>query len=144
MGLNVPLSGSCSLLLATRLWRRLVDVGRVEWGVGRALVAKLREVSQVRETLACEGAEGGRAVVWLAGHGGGDVQRGDAGAAEVWFERRSGRPSVLVGGLTVADATVRITKQPLWCSDSAARAVQSDDFERRTSTAMRASWAVSR
>jgi bifunctional non-homologous end joining protein LigD len=55
IGLDVPLAGACSLLLAAQQVRRLVYVGRVEWGVTRAMVATLREASQVRQTPACAG-----------------------------------------------------------------------------------------
>jgi len=65
VGLNVPVAGACSLLLATRQGQRLVYVGRVEWGVSRAFVARLRETIPGRDTPACAGAEGGRGVVWL-------------------------------------------------------------------------------
>jgi hypothetical protein len=42
VGLDVPLAGTCSLLLAARHGRRLVYVGRVEWGAKRAVVAYQR------------------------------------------------------------------------------------------------------
>jgi hypothetical protein len=37
VGLDVPLAGGSSLLLAARVGRKLVYVGRVEWGVSRPL-----------------------------------------------------------------------------------------------------------
>jgi ATP-dependent DNA ligase len=39
----VPLAGACSLLLAAHRGRRLVYIGRVEWGATRAIVARIRE-----------------------------------------------------------------------------------------------------
>jgi hypothetical protein len=42
VGLDVPVAGSCSLLLAAREGRRLVYVGRCEWGVSRKVVTALR------------------------------------------------------------------------------------------------------
>jgi len=42
VGLDVPRSGNCSLLLATRQRRRLVYVSRVEWGATRAVIARIR------------------------------------------------------------------------------------------------------
>jgi bifunctional non-homologous end joining protein LigD len=53
VGLDVPLAGSCSLLLARREGRRLSYVGRVEWGVRRAMIATIRERCTVRRTPAC-------------------------------------------------------------------------------------------
>ena len=37
IGLDVPLAGACSLLLAARHGRRLVYIGRVEWGATRTV-----------------------------------------------------------------------------------------------------------
>lgn len=65
MGLHIPLTGPCSLLLATRAGRRLVYVGRVEWGVTRAVVAKLHETISERTPPACDGAEAERGAVWV-------------------------------------------------------------------------------
>jgi len=65
VGLDVPLAGACSLLLAARVGRRLLYVGRVEWGVSRRIVAELRERSAVLSTPICEGAKRGRGIVWL-------------------------------------------------------------------------------
>ena len=52
-------------MLAARVGRRLVYVGRCEWGVSRRIVAELRECLRVRPTAACGGADGGRSVVWV-------------------------------------------------------------------------------
>ena len=65
VGMDVPLAGACSLLLAARVGRRLVYVGRVEWGVGRRIVAALRERCTVLSGPVCEGAERSRHVVWV-------------------------------------------------------------------------------
>jgi ATP-dependent DNA ligase len=61
----VPLAGSCSLLLAARQGRKLVYVGRCQWGVSRAVVAALRERSVELKQPPCDGAERGRGVVWV-------------------------------------------------------------------------------
>ena len=61
----MPLSGACSLLLAARVGRRLVCVGRCEWGVSRSLVTELRERLRMLSTAPCEGAGRQRGVVWL-------------------------------------------------------------------------------
>jgi len=37
IGLDVPLAGACSLVLAAYLGRRFVSVGRCEWGVSRRM-----------------------------------------------------------------------------------------------------------
>jgi len=66
VGLDVPLSGSCSLLLAARHHRRLAYVGRVEWGATRAVIARIRERCTVVSTPMCERAERRRGVVWIA------------------------------------------------------------------------------
>ena len=65
VGLDVPLAGACSLLLAARVGRRLSYVGRVEWGVSRRLVAELCERVRVRATAPCDGIESERGIVWL-------------------------------------------------------------------------------
>jgi bifunctional non-homologous end joining protein LigD len=64
IGLDVPLAGSCSLLLARREGRRLTYVGRVEWGVRRALIAATREQCTVRRTPACADVDDTRGIVW--------------------------------------------------------------------------------
>src|SRR5438445_8848832 len=74
VGLDVPLSGACSLLLAARIGRRFAYVGRCEWGVSRRIVAELRERIAVRATPACSGIEGGRGVVWVQPRAGAEVQ----------------------------------------------------------------------
>jgi hypothetical protein len=49
VGLNVPLAGPCSLLLATRQARAgLFTSGRCEWGISRRLIAELRERCTLR------------------------------------------------------------------------------------------------
>jgi len=48
VGLDVPIAGTCSLLLAVRVGQKLQYVGRVEWGVSRRIVAELRERVLVR------------------------------------------------------------------------------------------------
>jgi bifunctional non-homologous end joining protein LigD len=65
VGLDVPLAGACSLLLATRHGRRLLYVGRVEWGATRALVARIREHCTMLSGPICEGAERGGSIVWV-------------------------------------------------------------------------------
>jgi bifunctional non-homologous end joining protein LigD len=65
VGLDVPLAGACSLLLAARKGRRLVYVGRVEWGATRAVVAKIRERCTILSGPVCEGTERGRGIVWI-------------------------------------------------------------------------------
>lgn len=65
VGLDVPLAGACSLLLAARQGRKLVYVGRCEWGVSRRVVAELRERCTLLSSPVCEGAERSRRVVWL-------------------------------------------------------------------------------
>jgi bifunctional non-homologous end joining protein LigD len=65
VGLDVPLAAACSLLLASRQDRRLVYVGRVEWGVSRTAVADIRGRCVPRTVPACRGAEAGRGVVWI-------------------------------------------------------------------------------
>jgi hypothetical protein len=49
VGLDVPLAGTCSLLLAARHGRRLVYVGRVEWGAKRAVVASTTKTNRTRK-----------------------------------------------------------------------------------------------
>jgi ATP-dependent DNA ligase len=61
----MPLAGACSFLLAARVGRTLVYVGRVEWGVSRRLATELRERCTILSTPVCEGAERARCVVWL-------------------------------------------------------------------------------
>jgi ATP-dependent DNA ligase len=63
VGVDVPLAGSCSLLLATRLGRRLIYIGRVEWGVSRRIVVAIRESCGPRLTPACQGADTARGIV---------------------------------------------------------------------------------
>lgn len=63
VGLNAPLAGSCSLLLAARQRRRLVYVGRCEWGVSRSVVAALRERCVALTEPASEAAERGGGIV---------------------------------------------------------------------------------
>ena len=46
--------------------RRLIYVGRVEWGTTRAVVARIREQCTILSTPLCEGAERDRGVVWIA------------------------------------------------------------------------------
>ena len=53
VGLDVPLAGACSLLLAARVGRRLSYVGRIEWGMSRRLVAELRESCTILSTPVC-------------------------------------------------------------------------------------------
>jgi bifunctional non-homologous end joining protein LigD len=65
VGLDVAVAGSCSLLLAAREGRRLVYVGRCEWGVSRKAVAALREQSIELKDAPCDGIERQRGVVWL-------------------------------------------------------------------------------
>lgn len=60
-----PLAGACSLLLAARQGRQLVYVGRVEWGVTRAVVARIRDRCTLLSGPVCEGAERGRGIVWM-------------------------------------------------------------------------------
>lgn len=43
VGLDVPLAGSCSLLLAARVGRRLVYIGRCECGVSRRVIAEMSD-----------------------------------------------------------------------------------------------------
>jgi len=58
--------GRCSsLLLAARVGRKLVYVGRLEWGLSRRLVAELRDRCTVLSGPVCEGAERSRGVVWI-------------------------------------------------------------------------------
>jgi ATP-dependent DNA ligase len=65
VGLDVPLAGACSLLLASREGRRLIYVGRVEWSVTRATVEGIRERCAVRATPACDTADGARSVILI-------------------------------------------------------------------------------
>jgi ATP-dependent DNA ligase len=65
VGLDVPPAGPCSLLLAARVRRRLVYVGRCEWGVSRRIVAELRERATLLSAPVCERAERSRHVVWI-------------------------------------------------------------------------------
>jgi len=65
VGLDVPLSGSCSLRLAAREGRKLVYVGRCEWGVSRRVVGELRERCTILSAPVCEGVERPRGVVWV-------------------------------------------------------------------------------
>jgi hypothetical protein len=65
VGLDGPVAGPCSLLLATRQGRRLLSVGRVEWGATRAVVARIRERGTILSGPVCEGAERGRGVGWI-------------------------------------------------------------------------------
>jgi hypothetical protein len=39
VGLDVPLAGACALLLAARVGRRLVYVGRCEWSADASWIA---------------------------------------------------------------------------------------------------------
>jgi ATP-dependent DNA ligase len=61
----VPLAGACALLLAARVGRRLVFVGRCEWGATRAVVARIRERCTMLSGPVCEGVERSRGIVWL-------------------------------------------------------------------------------
>jgi bifunctional non-homologous end joining protein LigD len=63
VGLDVPRADNCSLLLAARQGRRLVYVGRVEWGVSRRIIAELRERCTLLSSPVCEGVERSRSVV---------------------------------------------------------------------------------
>ena len=65
VGVDVPLAGACSLLLASRTGRRLVYVGRVEWGVSRGTVAVIRDRCVRRSVPACTDADLQRGVVWI-------------------------------------------------------------------------------
>jgi bifunctional non-homologous end joining protein LigD len=65
VGLDVPLAGACSLLLAARRGRRLVYVGRVEWGATRAVVARIRERCTMLSAPICDSGERGRGIVWI-------------------------------------------------------------------------------
>jgi hypothetical protein len=62
---DVPLTGPCALLVAARVGRRLTFVGRLQWGIGRRVVAELRERCGVRATPACAGVDRVRGVVWV-------------------------------------------------------------------------------
>jgi len=65
VGLDVPITGSCSLLLARRVGRRLFYVGRVEWSATRAVVARIRKRCTIRSLPACTVSERARGVVWI-------------------------------------------------------------------------------
>src|SRR5712664_1168033 len=65
VGIDVPITGSCSLLLARRVGRRLFYVGRVEWGAARGVVAQIREHCTARPMPACTVGERTRGVVWI-------------------------------------------------------------------------------
>jgi len=65
VGLDVPTTGSCSLLLARRVGRRLFYVGRVEWGATRRVVAQIRERCTIRSMPACTVSERTRGAVWI-------------------------------------------------------------------------------
>jgi ATP-dependent DNA ligase len=65
VGLDVPLAGACALLLAARIGRRLMYVGRCEWGATRAVVARIRERCTTLSGPACEGVERVRSIVWV-------------------------------------------------------------------------------
>jgi hypothetical protein len=67
VGLDVPLAGACSLLLASRLGRRLVFRRAREWGVSRRAVAGLRERCTILSPPVCEAAESVRRIVWIGG-----------------------------------------------------------------------------
>jgi hypothetical protein len=61
IGLDVPLAGACSLLLAARAGY----VGRCESGVNRRVVADLRGRCTLLSGPVCEGAERSRGGVWI-------------------------------------------------------------------------------
>lgn len=65
VGLDVPASGSCALLLAARVGRRLVYVGRCEWGVSRRIVAAIRDRCKQTRAPACDNPEHARHVIWI-------------------------------------------------------------------------------
>jgi bifunctional non-homologous end joining protein LigD len=65
VGLDVPPSGACSLLLAARVGRKLSYVGRVEWGVSRRIVAAIRDRCKQTRAPACDNPEHARHVIWI-------------------------------------------------------------------------------
>jgi ATP-dependent DNA ligase len=65
VGLDVLITGSCSLLLARRVGRRFFYVGRVEWGATRSVMARIRQHCTIRSTPACTVTERAWGVVWI-------------------------------------------------------------------------------
>jgi bifunctional non-homologous end joining protein LigD len=65
VGLDTGDGRPSSLLLAARHGRRLVYVGRVEWGVTHGAVDQIAERCRTRPAPACDDAERGRGVVWV-------------------------------------------------------------------------------
>jgi hypothetical protein len=65
VGLDVPLAGACSLLLAMRQGRRFIYLGRVEWGATNAFIPRIRKRCTVLTSPMCEGAGCSRGAAWI-------------------------------------------------------------------------------
>jgi bifunctional non-homologous end joining protein LigD len=95
VGLDVPLERSCALLLAARVGRRPVYVGRCEWGVSRRLVTELRERLKARPTPACTAVDRMLGVTWVEPQVGVEVQYNEMmrGKLRDPVLRRLGKPT---------------------------------------------------